>query len=115
MSLSVDLSNHDPDRLLQDYCAARAQETLFELRGGAPTTAAAGCTGYDEFTDGSGEVRPAWRELADLFGERGREGADRPRTVLRGLADCSVIPATSAPCATCKTPVATSCSCTAAI
>ena len=87
MSLSIDLSSHDPDRLLRDYCAARAQETLFELRGGAPSTGAAGCTGYDEFTDRSGEVRPAWRELADLVGERGRDGMDRLRAVLRGLVD----------------------------
>ncbi len=87
MSLSIDLSSHDPDRLLRDYCAARAQETLFELRGGAPSTGAAGCTGYDEFTDRSGELRPAWRELADLVGERGRDGMDRLRAVLRGLVD----------------------------
>jgi uncharacterized circularly permuted ATP-grasp superfamily protein/uncharacterized alpha-E superfamily protein len=90
MSVSLtgsDLSRHDPDRLLQDYCAARAQETLFDVRGGAPATAASGCTGYDEFTDPSGEVRPAWRELADLVGERGRAGMDRLREVLRGLVD----------------------------
>ncbi len=87
MSLSLDVSSHDPDRLLQDYCAARAQETLFDVRAGAPSTGAAGCTGYDEFTDRSGEVRPAWRELADLVGERGRAGMDRLRDVLRGLVD----------------------------
>ena len=90
MSLSLtgaDVSSHDPDRLLQDYSAARAQESLFDVRAGAPSTGAAGCTGYDEFTDPSGAVRPAWRELADLVGQRGREGMDRLRDVLRGLVD----------------------------
>jgi len=87
MSLSLDVSSHDPDRLLQDYCAARAQETLFDVRAGAVAAAASGCTGYDEFTDRSGEVRPAWRELADLVGARGRAGLERLRDVLRGLVD----------------------------
>ena len=46
----------------------------------------AGCR-YDEFLDGSGEVRPAWRELAGLIGERGPEGLARLGEVVRGLVD----------------------------
>ena len=90
MSLSTtgaDLGSHDPDRLLQGYRAARAQETLFDVRGSVPAADAFGSTGFDEFVDAAGEVRPAWRELADLVGERGRDGMDRLRDVLRGLVD----------------------------
>ena len=90
MSLSItgaDLGSHDPDRLLQGYRAARAQETLFDVRGSVPAAGAFGSTGFDEFIDAAGEVRPAWRELADLVGERGRHGMDRLRDVLRGLVD----------------------------
>ncbi|BBY66494.1 circularly permuted type 2 ATP-grasp protein [Mycolicibacterium helvum] len=76
--------SHDPDRLLAGYGAARAQDTLFELRGGAETF---GGTGYDEFVDATGTVRPSWQELADLIGERGRGGLDRLRGVVRGLVD----------------------------
>lgn len=42
---------------------------------------------YDEFLDGHGDVRPDWREFADLIFERGRDGLDRLRDVLRGLID----------------------------
>lgn len=90
MSLSTtgpDLGRHDPDRLLQTYRAARAQETLFDVRGSVPAAGAFGSTGFDELFTASGEVRPAWRELADLVGERGREGMARLRDVLRGLVD----------------------------
>ena len=90
MSLSItgaDLGSHDPDRLLEGYRAARAQETLFDVRGSVPAAGAFGSTGFDEFIDPAGEVRPAWRELADLVGDRGREGMDRLRDVLRGLVD----------------------------
>ena len=52
--------SHDPDRLLAGYRAARAQDTLFDLRGGAGTF---GGTGYDEFVDATGTVRPSWQEL----------------------------------------------------
>lgn len=74
MSLSTvgsDLSpaGQDPD-LLTAYRAA--------ARGGG---------GRDEFLDGAGAVRPAWRELADLVDEEGRVGLDRLRTVVRGLVD----------------------------
>lgn len=77
----------DPDGLLDGYRAARAQETLFDLRGSGPATGAFGTTGYDEFIDAAGEVRPAWRELGELLGERGRDGLGRLREVLSGLVD----------------------------
>lgn len=83
----ADLGRHDPDRLLENYRAARAQETLFDVRGNVPAAGAFGATGFDEFVNAAGEVRPAWRELADLVGDRGREGMDRLRDVLRGLVD----------------------------
>jgi uncharacterized circularly permuted ATP-grasp superfamily protein/uncharacterized alpha-E superfamily protein len=70
----------DPDRLLAGYRAARAQEALFELRGG-PAAA------YDEFVDEVGAVRPAWAELAGAVGERGRAGLDRLRSEVRGLVE----------------------------
>lgn len=95
MSLSaagadVSRPSHDPDRLLAGYRAARAQETLFDVRGGGTGPATAGVfggTGYDEFVDASGNVRPSWQELADLIGERGRNGLERLRGVVRGLVD----------------------------
>ena len=43
--------------------------------------------GYDEFVDPSGEVRPAWREFADLIAERGGDGLTRLGEVVRGLVD----------------------------
>jgi uncharacterized circularly permuted ATP-grasp superfamily protein/uncharacterized alpha-E superfamily protein len=70
----------DTDNVLARYRTGRAQEPLFELRGGAGT-------GYDEFVDGVGNVRPAWQELAECVGERGRTGLDRLRSVVRGLVD----------------------------
>ena len=70
----------DPDSLLEGYSAARAQEALFEVRG-------PGSTGYDEFVDEAGELRPDWRELGELIGDRGRDGLDRSREVLRTLVD----------------------------
>jgi uncharacterized circularly permuted ATP-grasp superfamily protein/uncharacterized alpha-E superfamily protein len=78
---------HDPDRLLAGYGAARAQDTLFDLRSGAGTSGLFGGTGYDEFVDATGTVRPSWQELGDLIGERGRAGLDRLRSVVRGLVD----------------------------
>ena len=56
---------HDVDNLLAGYRTALAQEALFDVRGGA-------ATGYDEFVDAAGNVRPAWQELAEGVGERGR-------------------------------------------
>lgn len=90
MSLSAagsDLSrpSHDPDRLLAGYRAGRAQEPLFDLREGG--SGSFGDTGYDEFVDATGAIRPSWQELGDLIGERGRPGLDRLRGVVRGLVD----------------------------
>jgi uncharacterized circularly permuted ATP-grasp superfamily protein/uncharacterized alpha-E superfamily protein len=70
----------DADRLLAGYRAARTQETLFELRARPET-------GYDEFVDESGTIRPAWTELADAVGERGRAGLDKLRSTVRGLVE----------------------------
>jgi uncharacterized circularly permuted ATP-grasp superfamily protein/uncharacterized alpha-E superfamily protein len=71
---------HDVDRLLAGYRAARTQHSLFEPRGGPDM-------GYDEFIDEAGNVRPAWSELAESVGERGRAGMNRLRSVVRGLVD----------------------------
>ena len=74
------LGQPDTDNVLTHYRTARAQDTLFELRGGSGT-------GYDEFVDAVGTVRPAWQELAECVGERGRGGLNRLRTVVRSLVD----------------------------
>ncbi len=71
---------YDTDRLLAGYRTARAQEALFDLRHGPGT-------GYDEFVDREGNVRPAWGELADAVAERGRAGLDRLRAVVESLID----------------------------
>lgn len=71
---------HDIDNLLAGYRTARAQQALFEPRGGA-------VTGYDEFVDGAGNVRPTWLELAECVGERGRVGLEGLRAVVRNLVD----------------------------
>jgi len=71
---------YDADRLLAGYRAARAQEALFDLRRGP-------ASGYDEFVDADGNVRPAWAEVADAIAERGRAGLDRLRSVVHGLID----------------------------
>jgi uncharacterized circularly permuted ATP-grasp superfamily protein/uncharacterized alpha-E superfamily protein len=73
-------STHDVDRLLAGYRAARAQQALFELRGGV-------VTGYDEFVDAAGNIRPSWVEFAECVGERGRVGLERLRAVVRSLVD----------------------------
>ena len=70
----------DAGDVLAGYRAARAQKTLFDVRGGAGT-------GYDEFVDAAGNIRPAWQELAECVGERGRGGLNRLRSVVRGLVD----------------------------
>lgn len=66
--------------MLADYRAARAQHALFDVRGGAGS-------GYDEFVDEAGQIRPAWRELAQCVVERGRGGLDQLRAVVRSLVD----------------------------
>ena len=63
---------HDIDNLLAGYRTARAQQALFDPRGGA-------VTGYDEFVDAAGNVRPSWLELAECVGERGRGGLEQLR------------------------------------
>src|SRR4051794_38037956 len=70
----------DADNVLARYRTARAQEALFDLRGGAGT-------GYDEFVDSAGNVRQAWQELAECVGERGIGGLDSLRRVVRSLVD----------------------------
>ena len=87
MPLSTTGADVGSDRLLDDYRSARAQQVLFDVRGGSPGLGAFGATGYDEFIESSGEVRPAWRELGDLLGERGPEGLGRLREVVGGLVD----------------------------
>jgi uncharacterized circularly permuted ATP-grasp superfamily protein/uncharacterized alpha-E superfamily protein len=77
-------TRHDVDRLLTGYRTARTQEALFELR---PSRAGVAGNGYDEFVDEAGNIRPAWTELAEVVGERGRAGLDRLRSVVRGLVD----------------------------
>ena len=71
---------HDIDNLLAGYRTARAQQALFDPRGGA-------VTGYDEFVDAAGNVRPSWLELADCVGERGRDGLEQLRGVVQKLVD----------------------------
>jgi uncharacterized circularly permuted ATP-grasp superfamily protein/uncharacterized alpha-E superfamily protein len=74
----------DVDQLLAGYRAARAQEALFDLR----TPGFAGpLIGYDELVDEAGNVRPAWTELADAVGERGRAGLNRLRSAVQQLVD----------------------------
>jgi uncharacterized circularly permuted ATP-grasp superfamily protein/uncharacterized alpha-E superfamily protein len=70
----------DIDNLLARYRTARAQQALFDVRPGAGT-------GYDEFVDAAGNVRPAWQELAECVGERGRGGLDQLRSTVRSLVD----------------------------
>jgi uncharacterized circularly permuted ATP-grasp superfamily protein/uncharacterized alpha-E superfamily protein len=74
----------DHDQLLAGYRAARAQESLFDVRGLRSGSAG---NGYDEFVDSAGDIRPSWAELAHVIGDRGRSGLDRLRTVVRGLVD----------------------------
>ena len=76
---------HDVDRLLAGYRAARNQETLFDLRPGGGSKGPG--IGFDEFFDRTGQVRPAWTELADAVAERGRAGLNRLRAVVNSLID----------------------------
>ena len=80
MVLPAASPHHDIDNLLSRYRAARAQEALFDVRGGA-------VSGYDEFVDAAGGIRPAWQELAEVVGERGRIGLNQLRSTVRGLVD----------------------------
>jgi uncharacterized circularly permuted ATP-grasp superfamily protein/uncharacterized alpha-E superfamily protein len=80
----VGADRHDPDQLLGAYRAARAQDSLFDVRGARTSSVG---NGYDEFVDAAGNIRTSWAELADVIGDRGRAGLDRLRTVVRGLVD----------------------------
>ncbi|NOQ56962.1 circularly permuted type 2 ATP-grasp protein [Mycolicibacterium fortuitum] len=71
----------DTDGVLAAYRRCGAQRALFDVRDDGVGA------GYDELVDASGNVRPAWRELAAGIGERGRDGLDRLRTMVRGLVD----------------------------
>ncbi|RDH75100.1 hypothetical protein DVS77_28585 [Mycolicibacterium moriokaense] len=71
---------HDIDNLLAGYRAARGQQALFDPRGGATS-------GYDEFVDTAGNVRPSWLELAECVGERGRIGLEQLRAAVSSLVD----------------------------
>ena len=72
----------DFDNPLAPYRTMRAQQVLFDVQPLVP-----GPAGYDEFVDAVGDVRPAWQELADCVRDRGRDGLDRLRTVVRSLVD----------------------------
>ncbi|WP_428340470.1 circularly permuted type 2 ATP-grasp protein [Mycobacterium sp.] len=74
----------DVDRLLAGYRTARAQETLFDLR---PPSLQGPVIGFDEFLDENGNVRPAWSDLADAVGDRGRAGMSRLSSAVRRLVD----------------------------
>src|SRR5580698_4988154 len=74
----------DVDRLLAGYRATRAQDALFDLR---PPGLRGPGIGYDEFVDEAGNVRPAWTELADTVGDRGRAGLQRLRSAVHQLVD----------------------------
>ena len=73
-------SFHDVDNLLSRYRSGRAQQALFDVRGGT-------VSGYDEFVDPAGNIRPAWQELAECVGERGRGGLNQLRSTVRSLVD----------------------------
>jgi uncharacterized circularly permuted ATP-grasp superfamily protein/uncharacterized alpha-E superfamily protein len=70
----------DTDHVLSRYRTTLAQVALFDVRGGAGS-------GYDEFVDAAGNIRPAWQELAECVGDRGIGGLERLRAVVRGLVD----------------------------
>ena len=65
----------DPDGLVEAYRSSTARGSF------------CGATGYDEFIDESGDVRPAWQEVAAYLGGRGGEGLDRLRGAVRRLVD----------------------------
>lgn len=71
----------DTDHVLSRYRASRAQVALFDdVRDGTGS-------GYDEFVDAAGNVRPAWQELAECIGERGIGGLEHLRSTVRSLVD----------------------------
>jgi uncharacterized circularly permuted ATP-grasp superfamily protein/uncharacterized alpha-E superfamily protein len=66
--------------VLAGYQSARAQHALFDVRGGSGS-------GYDEFVDEAGDVRPPWQDVAECISERGRGGLAALRTTVRHLVD----------------------------
>jgi len=72
-----------PAQPLVPYEVMRAQQALFDVRGAGGIAA----TGQDECVDAAGDVRPAWQELADCLQQRGRDGMDRLRALVRDLVD----------------------------
>lgn len=73
----------DFDNPLAPYGTMRAQQALFDVQPGVRGPG----TGYDEFVDAAGVVRPAWQEVADCVRDRGRDGLDRLRSAVRRLVD----------------------------
>lgn len=83
----LDPPGPDSDRLLAGYRDSRAHQQLFQVREDGSTPRQAGTTGFDEFMDADGEVRPDWRVLGDLLAERGPQGLAQLREVVRSLVD----------------------------
>ncbi|MEE9244128.1 MAG: circularly permuted type 2 ATP-grasp protein [Mycobacterium sp.] len=71
------------DNPLGPYRNVWPQQALFDVQSAVLDSA----PGYDEFVDEAGDVRPAWQELADGVRDRGRDGLDGLRAVVRGLID----------------------------
>jgi uncharacterized circularly permuted ATP-grasp superfamily protein/uncharacterized alpha-E superfamily protein len=74
----------DVDQLLAGYRATRSQEALFDLR---PPGLQGPVSGYDEFVDPAGDVRPGWSAIADVVGDRGRTGLQRLNAAVVQLVD----------------------------
>ena len=73
----------ESDDPLGPYRELRPQQSLFDVQ----STARGPASGYDEFVDETGAVRPAWQELDDCVRDWGRGGLDRLRAVVRSLID----------------------------
>ena len=72
-----------PAEPLVPYEVMRAQQALFDERNSGTI----GAAGHDECVDAAGDVRPVWQELADCLQQRGRDGLDRLRALVRDLVD----------------------------
>lgn len=71
------------DDLRGPYRDVPPQQPLFDVQASDHTST----SGYNEFVDAAGDVRPAWQELDEYVREWGRGGLDRLRTVVRSLVD----------------------------
>lgn len=80
MSAAGGLLPVEADEVMARYREVRAQRGLFDVRDGSVSR-------YDEFVDEAGDVRPAWRDLADCVVERGPGGLERLRSTVRRLVD----------------------------